>query len=322
MANENTEPPRAALITGAGRRIGAAIALALASAGYAVVLHAGRSRADAEKLAAEIESGGGRARVVLADLADPEAVKALVPAAAVFGPLSLLVNSASEFEPDDIAGLERARFERTMAVNLTAPLLLAQGFAAQAPAGGDASIVNIVDQRVFKPTPHFFSYTLSKSALQAATVTLAQALAPRLRVNAVAPGPTLPSPRQSEAQFAAQTAALPLKHGPSPDDIAAAVVYLAQAKSVTGATIAVDGGQHLAWRTLDSEIARVAPIFGTMNGTPKDIDPASDLPEDDEESGAARTGAGGGARRHARRRPRRHCPFRQAGAAGDPASIA
>ncbi len=254
MANENTEPPRAALITGAGRRIGAAIALALASAGYAVVLHAGRSRADAEKLAAEIESGGGRARVVLADLADPEAVKALVPAAAVFGPLSLLVNSASEFEPDDIAGLERARFERTMAVNLTAPLLLAQGFAAQAPAGSDASIVNIVDQRVFKPTPRFFSYTLSKSALQAATVTMAQALAPKLRVNAVAPGPTLPSPRQSEAQFAAQTAALPLKHGPSPDDIAAAVVYLAQAKSVTGATIAVDGGQHLAWRTVDSEI--------------------------------------------------------------------
>ena len=106
---------------------------------------------------------------------------------------------------------------------------------------------------MFKPTPHFFSYTLSKSALQAATVTLAQALAPRLRVNAVAPGPTLPSPRQSDAQFAAQTAVLPLKHGPSPDDIAAAVVYLAQANSVTGVTIAVDGGQHLAWRTLDSE---------------------------------------------------------------------
>ena len=253
MAKQTTDTPRAALITGAGRRIGAAIALALAGAGYAVVLHASRSRADAEKLAAEIESGGGRARVVLADLADPEAVKALLPAAAAFGPLSLLVNSASEFEPDEIAGLERARFERTMAVNLAAPLFLAQAFAAQAPAGSDASIVNIVDQRVFKPTPRFFSYTLSKSALQAATVTLAQALAPRLRVNAVAPGPTLPSPRQSDAQFAAQTAVLPLKHGPSPDDIAAAVVYLAQAKSVTGVTIAVDGGQHLAWRTLDSE---------------------------------------------------------------------
>ncbi len=252
MAKQTTDTPRAALITGAGRRIGAAIALALAGAGYAVVLHAGRSRADAEKLAAEIESAGGWARVVLADLADPDSVKGLVPAAAAFGPLSLLVNSASEFEPDDIAGLERARFEHTMAVNLAAPLFLAQAFAAQASEG--SSIVNIVDQRVLKPTPHFFSYTLSKSALQAATVTLAQALAPRLRVNAVAPGPTLPSPRQSEAQFAAQTAALPLQRGPSPDDVAAAVVYLAQAKSVTGVTIAVDGGQHLAWRTVDSEI--------------------------------------------------------------------
>jgi NAD(P)-dependent dehydrogenase (short-subunit alcohol dehydrogenase family) len=251
MAKQNKDTPRTALITGAGRRIGAAIALALAGAGYAVVLHASRSRADAEKLATEIESAGGKAHVVLADLADPETVKGLMPAAAAFGPLSLLVNSASEFEPDDIAGLERARFERTMAVNLAAPLFLAQAFAAQAPEG--SSIVNIVDQRVFKPTPHFFSYTLSKSALQAATVTLAQALAPRLRVNAVAPGPTLPSPRQSETQFAAQTAVLPLQHGPSPDDIAAAVVYLAQAKSVTGVTIAVDGGQHLAWRTLDSD---------------------------------------------------------------------
>jgi NAD(P)-dependent dehydrogenase (short-subunit alcohol dehydrogenase family) len=255
MANETTGTPRAALITGAGRRIGAAIALALASAGYALVLHAGRSRAEAEKLAAEITSAGGEARVVLADLAEPAAVKALVPAAAAFGPLSLLVNSAAEFEPDEIASLDRARFEHTMAVNLAAPLFLAQAFAAQAPVGCDASIVNIVDQRVFKPTPHFFSYTLSKSALQAATVTLAQALAPKLRVNAVAPGPTLPSPRQSEAQFAAQTSVLPLTHGPSPDDIAAAVVYLAQAKSITGVTIAVDGGQHLAWRTLDSDIA-------------------------------------------------------------------
>ena len=213
MANDSTDTPRAALITGAGRRIGAAIALALSGAGYAVVLHAGRSRADAEKLAAEIESAGGRARVVLADLADPEAVKGLIPAAAAFGPLSLLVNSASEFEPDEIVSLERAGFERTMAVNLTAPLLLAQAFAAQALAGSDASIVNIVDQRVFKPTPRFFSYTLSKSALQAATVTMAQALAPKLRVNAVAPGPTLPSQRQSEAQFAAQAATLPLEHG-------------------------------------------------------------------------------------------------------------
>lgn len=246
---------RAALITGGGRRIGRAIALALSHAGYAVVLHAHRSRAMAEHLAGEIIGAGGKPSVVLGDLADGAAVQGIVPAAAAFGPLTLLVNSASEFEPDEVATLSRAQFERTIAVNLAAPLFLAQGFAAQAPAEADASIVNIVDQRVLKPTPLFFSYTLSKSALHSATTILAQALAPRIRVNAVAPGPTLPSPRQSEPEFAAQTATLPLTHGPSPDDVAAAVLYLAQAKSVTGVTIAVDGGQHLAWRTADSDIA-------------------------------------------------------------------
>ncbi len=245
----------AALITGGARRIGRAIALALSRVGYAVVLHAHRSRAEAEKLAGEIIAAGGQASVVLADLANAEAVRGLVPAAAAFGPLTLLVNSAAEFEPDEIQTLERARFERTLAVNLAAPLFLTQAFAAQVPAGADGSIINIVDQRVLKPTPRFLSYTLSKSALHSATTTLAQALAPNLRVNAVAPGPTLPSPRQTETQFAAQTATLPLKRGPSPADIAAAVVYLAQARSVTGVTIAVDGGQHLAWHTADSDVA-------------------------------------------------------------------
>jgi NAD(P)-dependent dehydrogenase (short-subunit alcohol dehydrogenase family) len=244
---------RTALITGAGRRIGAAIAHALSRAGYAVVLHVHRSRTDAEKLAADIAAAGGQAKVVLADLADAKALHGLVPAAAAFGPLTLLVNNASQFDEDEIATLDRARFERTMAVNLTAPLFLAQAFAAQARDG--ASIVNIVDQRVFKPTPRFFSYTLSKSALASATATLAQALAPKLRVNAVAPGPTLPSPRQTAVEFAAQAAAVPLQRGPTPEDIAAAVVYLAQARSVTGTVIAVDGGQHLAWRTIDSNVA-------------------------------------------------------------------
>jgi NAD(P)-dependent dehydrogenase (short-subunit alcohol dehydrogenase family) len=254
MATDQTQP-RAALITGAGRRIGAAIALALSRVGYAVVLHAHHSRAEAEKLAGEIMAAGGRASVVLADLAEPEAVRDLIPAAAAFGPLTLLVNNASQFDDDEVGKLERARFEHTLAVNLTAPLFLAQAFAAQAPAGADASIVNIGDQRVLKPTPRFFSYTLSKSALNSATITLAQALAPKLRVNAVAPGPTLPSPRQTAEQFARQVAAVPLKRGPTPEDIAAAVVFLAQAKSVTGTVIAVDGGQHLAWRTADSDVA-------------------------------------------------------------------
>ncbi len=253
MPQPNTDTPRAALITGGGRRIGRVIALALAGAGYAVALHANRSRNEAEALAAEIVGQGGRAVVVLADLTDARAVRGLVPAAAAFAPLTLLVNSAAEFEPDDIATLEAARFERTLAVNLAAPLFLAQAFAAQAPAG--ASIVNVLDQRVLKPTPRFLSYTLSKSALHTATTTLAQALAPRIRVNAVAPGPTLPSPRQSDAEFAAQAATLPLARGPRPEDIAAAVLYLAGADSVTGVTIPVDGGQHLAWRTPDSDVA-------------------------------------------------------------------
>ncbi len=248
-------PPRAALITGAGRRIGRAIALALSHAGYAVVLHANSSRAEAEKLAAEIVSAGGRAAVVLADLTQHDAVRGLVPAAGAFGALTLLVNNAGVFEPDEIETLDRARLERALAVNLMAPLFLAQAFAAQAPKDAGASIVNIVDQRVFKPTPRFFSYTLSKSALHGATTTLAQGLAPHVRVNAVAPGPTLPSPRQSEAQFAAQVVSLPLERGPAPEEIAAAVLYLAQAGSVTGVTLAVDGGQHLAWRTPDSDIA-------------------------------------------------------------------
>lgn len=248
-----TSAPRAALITGGARRIGAAIAQALARAGYDLVLHANRSRGEAEKLAAEIEAAGGRARVVLADLAEPGAVEGLMAAAAAFGPLTLLINNAGEFEPDEIETLTREGFDRAMAVNLAAPLFLAQAFAAQ--AGESASIVNVLDQRVFKPTPRFFSYGLSKSALHAATTTLAQALAPRIRVNAVAPGPTLPSPRQSDAEFAQQAAALPLARGPTPEDIAAAVVYLAGAPAVTGVTIAVDGGQHLSWRTADSDVA-------------------------------------------------------------------
>lgn len=253
MIEKRDEIHGAALITGGGRRIGAAIARALADAGYVVVLHAYRSGVEAEQLAAEIRQAGREARVVLADLADASAPRKLVAAAGALGPLTLLVNCASEFEQDDIASLTREHFDRTMAVNLAAPLFLTQAFAAQAPAG--SAVINVLDQRVLKPTPRFFSYTLSKSALHTATVTLAQALAPKLRVNAVAPGPTLPSPRQSLEDFEAQAASLPLERGPSPEDIAAAVLYLAQAKSVTGVTLPVDGGQHLAWRTADSEIA-------------------------------------------------------------------
>jgi len=250
----SVQPPRAALVTGAAQRIGRAIALALAQAGHAVAIHAHRSVAQAQGLAEDIVIRGGRAGVVEADLADHDQVGGLVAAAsAAVGALTLLVNNACEFEPDEIGGLDRLRWDRHFAVNLRAPVFLAEAFAAQVPIGADASIVNLLDQRVLKPTPHFVSYTLTKSALHMATITLAQALAPRVRVNAVAPGPTLKSARQDGAGFARQSDAVPLGHGPSPQDIAAAVLYLVGAPSVTGQTIAVDGGQHIAWRTPDAE---------------------------------------------------------------------
>ena len=247
------QPARAALVTGGAQRIGRAIAVALAQRGYAVAVQTRQSREAAAKLVAEIVAAGGRAAVVEADLADHAAVLRLVPdAAAQVGPLTLLVNNAAEFEADEIGRLDRSRFDRHFAVNLRAPIFLADAFAAQAPVEANAAIVNLLDQRVFKPTPRFLSYGLTKSALHTATTTLAQALAPRIRVNAVAPGPTLPSQRQDAAAFARQAHAVPLGRGPSPQDIAQAVLYLAGATSVTGATIAVDGGQHLAWRTADA----------------------------------------------------------------------
>jgi NAD(P)-dependent dehydrogenase (short-subunit alcohol dehydrogenase family) len=241
-----------ALVTGGARRIGRAIVRALADAGYAVAIHAHRSLGPAEELAAEIAAAGGRAVVVAADLAVHDEVAGLVAAAAAaVGPLTLLVNNASVFEPDGIGQLDRARFDLHYAVNLRAPVFLAEAFAAQAanlPDGIDASMVNLLDQRIFKSTPNYLSYGLAKNALFAATTTLAQALAPRVRVNAVAPGPALPNTHQDAETFARLSRAMPLGRGPSPEEIAEAVLFLAHARSVTGQTIAVDGGQRLSWR--------------------------------------------------------------------------
>lgn len=245
-----TEAP-AALVTGGARRIGRAISLALHRAGYAVAIQTNSSAAEAVALREEIARAGGRAAVVRADLAKHANVARLIgEAVAAVGPLALLVNNAAMFEPDAIGSLDAARFDRQVAVNLRAPIFLSEAFAAQAEEG--ASIVNILDQRVFKLTPQFVSYTLAKSALHSATRMLAQALAPKVRVNAVAPGPTMPSARQDAEDFARQAAAVPLGHGPTPGEIAAAVVYLASARSITGTTLIVDGGQHLAWQTPDA----------------------------------------------------------------------
>ena len=238
-----------ALVTGAGRRIGAELARHLAAAGYSIALHCHHSRREADEIAGAIRASGGRAEVFVADLSDISALPGLVESAAGLGPLTLLVNCASLFERDEFGQMSPELWQQHFAVNLTAPVFLAQAFAALAPAG--SAIVNIIDQRVWKLTPQFFSYTLAKSALWTATRTMAQALAPHIRVNAVGPGPTLANQRQTEADFAGQVAALPLESAISPADIAEAVLYLAGARSVTGQMIAVDGGQHLAWRTPD-----------------------------------------------------------------------
>jgi NAD(P)-dependent dehydrogenase (short-subunit alcohol dehydrogenase family) len=240
-----------ALVTGAARRIGRALALKAAEAGYAVAIHdRGRHPADAESVKGEIEAAGGLAAVVTADLADAEALPRLIAdAARAAGPLALLVNSASLFQDDRIATLTPASWDAHMAANLRAPVLLAQAFAAQAGAG--ALIVNILDQRVWRPTPQFFSYAVSKGALWHATQMLAQALAPNIRVNGIGPGPTLASIHQSAADFAAEAEHVLLKRRATPEEIAAALAYLIDAPSVTGQMIAVDGGQHLAWQTPD-----------------------------------------------------------------------
>ncbi len=240
------------LVTGGAKRIGRAIVQDLAAHGFGVAIHCGRSRREADDLAATITAGGGPAVVLQADLTDMAAVDRLVAEAQLaLGPISLLVNSASAFDNDSIADFDWETWDRHFALHVKAPALLAKNFAAALPAGMEGLIVNIIDQRVLKPNPHFFSYSLSKAALWAATRTMAQALAPRIRVNAIGPGPTLPSPRQDEAAFAAQLDGLLLKHGPALAEFGATIRYLWEARSVTGQMIAIDGGQHLAWQTPD-----------------------------------------------------------------------
>jgi NAD(P)-dependent dehydrogenase (short-subunit alcohol dehydrogenase family) len=242
----------AALITGAGRRIGRALAVAIAGAGYDIALHCHNSCEDAEAVAAEIEALGRKAAVLSADLADEAETRGLVGAAAqALGPVTLLVNNASVFEDDRIQTLTSEGWRKHMEVNLHAPLLLSQSFAAELPQDRTGLIINVLDQRVWNPNPQFFSYSLSKAALWMATRTMAQGLAPRIRVNGIGPGPTLPSIHQTLELFQAEAEHTPLQRRATPDDITAAALYLIDAPSVTGQMIAVDGGQHLAWLTPD-----------------------------------------------------------------------
>jgi NAD(P)-dependent dehydrogenase (short-subunit alcohol dehydrogenase family) len=240
---------RAALVTGGGKRIGRAICLALAEAGHDVAVHYRSDPEEAEAVAESVRALGRRAAILNADLTD-EAGAGLIPAAvAVLGPLTVLVNNASVFENDAVGGLSRETWDKHLDTNLRAPVVLAETFAGQAPDG--SVIVNLLDQRVLKPDPRFFSYALSRNGLWWATRTLAQALAPRIRVNGVGPGPTLPSVHQSGADFAAEAAGTLLQKPGSPEAVAAAVRWLVEADMVTGQMIAVDGGQHLAWQTPD-----------------------------------------------------------------------
>lgn len=242
------QPSQVALITGAARRIGRAIALDLARHGWTIGVHYRSSRAEADTLVAEIAGLGGRAAALQADLACSKSVAGLLPACAdALGcPPSCLVNNASEFFLDSIETLSEDLWDIHQTINLKAPVFLAQSMVRLLPPDVEGNIVNIIDQRVWKLTPDFFSYTISKAGLWTATQTLAQALAPRIRVNAIGPGPVLQSVHQTAQDFAAEQESTLLKRGPSPEQIANAVRFILATPSMTGQMIALDAGQHLS----------------------------------------------------------------------------
>lgn len=241
-----------ALITGGAVRIGRAIALDLAAHGYGVCIHANQSTDEAQQLAIDIRASGGEAHVLQADLGNLNAAKALISTAQeMTGGLDILVNNASIFEPDDIENLEEELWDAHFDLHVKAPVFMASAFA-KIKHGNQRLIVNLIDQRVWRLNPTFLSYTLSKSALWTATQTMAQALGPDIRVNAIGPGPTLKNSRQNDDDLVRQTEALILKAGPALDEFGATIRYLWDAKSITGQMIALDGGQHLAWKTPDT----------------------------------------------------------------------
>jgi len=240
--------PRVALVTGGARRVGRSIALELAEAGFSVAIHCRHSLAEAEATAHEVEASGVRSLVVPCDLADEAAVQRLLPRVReALGPVGVLVNNASTFERDEVGDASRVSWDAHMEANLRAPFVLIQAFARALPEDASGVVVNLLDERVWSPTPHFVSYTISKAALWALTQTMALALAPRIRVNGVGPGPTLPSARQTQAQFDRQAASVPLGHGTSPEEVAQAVLAILALPAVTGQMLALDGGQHLQW---------------------------------------------------------------------------
>jgi NAD(P)-dependent dehydrogenase (short-subunit alcohol dehydrogenase family) len=241
-----TNSGKVALVTGGAKRIGRAIALALAQRGWDVAVHYRHSAAEAAATVRDIETLGRRASALPCDLSDQAAVKMLLAeAASLLGPVSCVVNNASLFERDGATDFSTELLDRHMHANLAAPVLLAQALHAATPDGGQSVVINLLDQKLFNLNPDFLSYTLSKAALQSATTMLAQALAPKTRVVGIAPGLTLVSGAQTEAGFAKAHRQTPLGKSSTPEDIAAAVCFLAEAPAITGTTLLVDGGQHL-----------------------------------------------------------------------------
>lgn len=241
--------PRRALVTGGAKRLGRAIAVALADAGFDVAIHYAASATDAEATAGEIRARGRSAATLRADLARESEMADLVPAAAAAlgGPLGVLVNNASVFERDSWHDATREGWDMHLEPNLRAPFVLTQAFARALPATAEGVVLNMIDQRVWALTPHFVTYTVSKAGLWALTQSLALALAPRIRVNGIGPGPTLPSTRQTAEQFARQSASVPLGRGTGPEEIARAALAILSLPAMTGQMIALDGGQHLQW---------------------------------------------------------------------------
>jgi len=240
--------PRCALVTGGAKRLGRAMALALAEAGFDLAIHFATSAEEAEATAQQVRARGRRAVTLRADLMrEDEAARLLPEAAAALGPLGVLVNNASTFGRDEWHDATRASWERHIEPNLRAPFVLAQAFAHALPKAREGVVVNMLDQRVWSLTPHFVSYTVSKAGLWALTRSLALALAPRIRVNAIGPGPALPSERQTPEQFARQAHSVPLRHGTSPEEVARALLAILALPAMTGQMIALDGGQHLQW---------------------------------------------------------------------------
>jgi NAD(P)-dependent dehydrogenase (short-subunit alcohol dehydrogenase family) len=248
MIGISAKIPKVALVTGGAHRLGRAIVLALAREGFDIAIHFNSSREQAEETEAQVRALGRRTLLLQADLSNEAQAERLIPeATGKLGPVGVLVNNASRFDRDEWYDVTGASWNEHLGANLRTPFVLIQALARALPPSAEGVVINMIDQRVWSLTPHFVSYTISKAGLWTLTQTMALALAPRIRVNAIGPGPALPSPRQTETQFARQSASVPLGHGTSPAEVGRAAIMILALPAMTGQMIALDGGQHLQW---------------------------------------------------------------------------